>query len=183
MMGSIDGNHCEVRFKDVRVPRTNLLGPRGGALMMAQKRLGPGRIFHCMRWLGRAERAFDLMCERAVSCVAKGSTLAEKQLIQKMVFDSAAEVYAHRSMTLEAARLLDEGHPARVEIGLIKVVGARMLHNVIDRAIQVFGAAGLTGDLPLERMYRAARAARIYDGPDEAHIACAKRLDIDSPGG
>jgi acyl-CoA dehydrogenase len=176
VMGSIDGNHCEVTLENVRVPRTNILGPRGGAFKMAQQRLGPGRIFHCMRWLGQAQRAFDLMCERAVSRIARGSTLAEKQLVQKMIFDSAAEIRAHRAMTLEAAGRMDEGDPARVEIGLIKVVGATMLHNVIDRAIQVHGGAGLTGDLPLERMYRNSRSARIYDGPDEVHITNVARL-------
>ncbi|MCW5752174.1 MAG: acyl-CoA dehydrogenase family protein [Alphaproteobacteria bacterium] len=169
------GGHCEVLYDRVRVPRRNLLGERGQGFRIAQKRLGPGRIFHCMRWLGQAQRAFDLMCARARVRVAFGSPLADKQLVQKMVFDSAAEIQACRLLTLDAARRMDEGDEARVEIGLIKVVGARMLHEVIDRAIQVHGALGLTPDTPLERMYRHARFARIYDGPDEVHIQSVAR--------
>jgi alkylation response protein AidB-like acyl-CoA dehydrogenase len=173
----IYGGHCEVQYDDVRVPHDNLLGPRGHGFVIAQERLGPGRIFHCMRWLGQAQRAFDLMCERANSRVAFGEPLARKQLIQKMVFDSYAEIQSCRLLTLAAAQKIDQGEQARVEIGVIKVVGATMLHNVIDRAIQVHGAKGLTSDLPLERMYRAARFGRIYDGPDEVHIqTVARRL-------
>lgn len=171
------GGHCEVAYNDVRVPRDNLLGERGHGFLIAQQRLGPGRIFHCMRWLGQAQRAFDLMCERANNRVAFGSTLAEKQSIQNMVFETAAEIQACRLLTLDAAHKIDQGDPARVEIGLIKVVGARMLHNAIDRAIQVFGAKGVTSDTPLERMYRHARFGRIYDGPDEVHqMTVARRL-------
>jgi len=165
------GGHCEVLYENVRVPERNLLGRRGEGFLIAQQRLGPGRIFHCMRWLGQAQRAFDLMCERANNRVAFGSTLAEKQLIQNMVFDTAAEIQSCRLLTLSAAYKMDRGDPARVEIGIIKVVGAAMLHNAIDRAIQVFGAKGVTADTPLERMYRNARFARIYDGPDEVHRA------------
>ena len=171
----MNGGHCEVAYTDVRVPKSNLLGPRGGGFKVAQKRLGPGRIFHCMRWLGQAQRAFDLMCRRANDRVAFGSPLADKQLVQKMVFDSAAEIQACRLLTLDAARMIDAGDEARVEIGLIKVVGAEMVHNVIDRAIQVHGAMGVTADTPLERMYRHARFARIYDGPDEVHIQSTAR--------
>jgi acyl-CoA dehydrogenase len=165
------GAHCEVLYENVRVPAANLLGRRGEGFLIAQQRLGPGRVFHCMRWLGQAQRAFDLMCERANSRVAFGSTLAEKQLVQNMVFDTAAEIQSCRLLTLDAAYKMDQGDPARVEIGIIKVVGAAMLHNAIDRAIQVFGAKGVTADTPLERMYRNARFARIYDGPDEVHRA------------
>jgi alkylation response protein AidB-like acyl-CoA dehydrogenase len=174
------GGHCEVQYDDVRVPEENLLGPRGAGFKIAQKRLGPGRIFHCMRWLGQAQRAFDLMCERANSRVAFGGPLADKQLIQKFVFDSAAEIQAARMLTLSAAEKIDRGDEARVEIALIKVVGASMLHNVIDRAIQVFGAKGVTEDTPLERMYRSARFARIYDGPDEVHITTTARRILSS---
>jgi acyl-CoA dehydrogenase len=170
------GGHCEVEYDNVRVPRANLLGERGAGFMIAQKRLGPGRIFHCMRWLGQAQRAFDLLCERANARRAFGSTLAEKQMIQEMVFETAAEIQSCRLLTLDAAHKMDRGDPARVEIGVIKVVGARMLHNAIDRAIQVYGAKGLTPDTPLERMYRAARFGRIYDGPDEVHKATVGRL-------
>jgi acyl-CoA dehydrogenase len=169
--------HYEVAYDDVRVPASNLLGPRGEGFTIAQRRLGPGRIFHCMRWLGQAQRAFDLMCRRLQERTAFGEKLADKQLMQKHVFDSAAEIQACRLLTLDAARKIDSGSDARVEIGLIKVVGASMVHNVVDRAIQVFGAKGLTPDTPLHIMYRHAREARIYDGPDEVHIhSVAKRL-------
>jgi acyl-CoA dehydrogenase len=176
-MGSTAGGHCEVYLRDVRVPRKNLLGERGQGFVIAQKRLGPGRIFHCMRWLGQAQRAFELMCERAKDRYAHGSLLAEKGEIQRYVAESAAEIQAARLMTLDAARLMDDGDEARVHISLVKFYGARMLHNVIDRAIQVHGALGVTGDTPLEHMYREARFARIYDGPDEVHrMVVARRL-------
>ena len=171
------GGHCEVKYENVRVPAENLLGPRGAGFKIAQERLGPGRIFHCMRWLGQAQRAFVLLCDRANNRTAFGSPLADKQQIQVMVFDSLAEIQASRMLTLAAAHKLDRGEQARIEISLIKVVGAQMLHNVIDRAIQVHGAMGVTEDTPLERMYRAARFARIYDGPDEVHrMTVARRV-------
>ncbi|MBB5078472.1 acyl-CoA dehydrogenase family protein [Nonomuraea endophytica] len=166
----LGGAHCEVRYENVRVPAANLLGERGHGFVIAQKRLGPGRIFHCMRWLGQAQRAFDLMCRRLHGRTAFGEPLAKKQLMRQHVFDSYTEIQSARLLTLHAAHAVDAGSDARVEIGAIKVVGARMLHNVIDRAIQVYGAAGLTPDTPLDRMYRHARAGRIYDGPDEVHI-------------
>jgi alkylation response protein AidB-like acyl-CoA dehydrogenase len=128
-----------------------------------------------MRWLGQAQRAFDLMCRRANERIAFGGPLAGKQLVQKMVFDSAAEIQACRLLTLDAARKLDGGDDARTEIAVIKVVGAQMVHTVIDRAIQVHGALGVTIDTPLERMYRHARFARLYDGPDEVHIESVAR--------
>lgn len=169
------GGHAEVVYDNVRVPAENLLGPRGEGFKIGQDRLGPGRIFHCMRWLGQAQRAFDLMCERANSRVAFKKTLGEHQQIQKFIFDSAAEIQASRLLTLHAAQKIDEGGEARIEIGLIKVYGASMLHNVIDRAIQVWGAKGVSEDTPLERMYRHARFARIYDGADEVHITTTAR--------
>jgi alkylation response protein AidB-like acyl-CoA dehydrogenase len=175
VMGML-GGHAEVEYDNVRVPRSNLLGPRGQGFLISQQRLGPGRIFHCMRWLGQAQRAFDLMCERANSRMVGGAPLGEKQQIQVMIFETAAEIQASRMLTLQAARKMDSGDPARVEIGIIKVVGAKMLHNTIDRAIQVFGAMGVTSDTPLERMYRHARFARIYDGPDEVHRSTVARL-------
>jgi alkylation response protein AidB-like acyl-CoA dehydrogenase len=174
VMGQADG-HYEVVYENVRVPKDNLLGPRGQGFKIAQDRLGPGRIFHCMRWLGQAQRAFDLMCERANNRVAFGKTLGEHQQIQKFIFDSAAEIQASRLLTLHAAQKIDQGGEAREEIGLIKVYGASMLHNVIDRAIQVHGALGVTEDTPLERMYRHARFARIYDGADEVHVQTTSR--------
>jgi acyl-CoA dehydrogenase len=165
------GNHAEIRYVDVRVPLANLVGKEGSGFVLAQKRLGPGRIHHCMRWLGQSRRAFDMLCERAVSRRAHGSTLAEKQTVQNWVADSMAEMQAARLMTLQAAWKMDrEGAAAaRVEIAMIKYFGAKVLYDVIDRAIQVHGSLGFSCDLPLEHMYRAARAARIYDGPDEVH--------------
>jgi acyl-CoA dehydrogenase len=177
VMGGEHGSHCEVRLTDVRVPADNLLGPRGQGFVIAQQRLGPGRIFHCMRWLGQAQRAFELMCERANTRFAHGSVLAEKGEVQRYVAESAAQIQACRLMTLDAARVMDCGGEARVEISLIKFYGAQMLHDVIDRAIQVHGALGLTADTPLERMYREARGGRLYDGPDEVHrMVVARRL-------
>ena len=171
----IRGGHCEVEYRDVRVPAANLLGERGHGFVIAQERLGPGRIFHCMRWLGQAQRAFDLLCRRLNSRTAFGEPLAAKQLMQQHVFESYAEIQACRLLTLHAAHAIDRGEQARVEIAAIKVVGARMLHNVIDRAIQAHGAAGLTDDTPLSFMYRAARFGRIYDGPDEVHVVSTAR--------
>jgi acyl-CoA dehydrogenase len=177
VMGETSGGHCEVRYRDCRVPLTNLLGPRGQAFKIAQKRLGPGRIYHCMRWLGQAQRAFELMCQRALSRRAFGSTLAEKQTIQNWIADSAAEIQAARLMTLNAAGKIDSGDEARVEIAVIKFWGAKVLHDVIDRAIQVHGALGVSEDTPLAKMYRHARFARIYDGPDEVHrMVVARRI-------
>ncbi|HUS60972.1 MAG TPA: acyl-CoA dehydrogenase family protein [Acidimicrobiales bacterium] len=165
------GGHAEITYTDVRVPYANLLGREGEGFVLAQKRLGPGRIHHCMRWLGQSQRAFDMLCERAVSRYTHGSVLAEKQTIQNWVADSKAEMTAARLMTLYAAWKMDKegASAARSEIAMIKFFGAQVLYNVIDRAIQVHGSLGFSTDLPLESMYRMARAARIYDGPDEVH--------------
>jgi acyl-CoA dehydrogenase len=165
------GGHAEIVYEDVRVPKAALLGAEGEGFMIAQHRLGPGRIHHCMRWLGVSRRAFDMLCERAVSRHAFGSTLAEKQTVQNWVADSLAQMHAARLMTLHAAWKMDnEGaSAARTEISLIKFYGANVLHDVIDRAIQAHGALGYSTDLPLEQMYRYARAARLYDGADEVH--------------
>lgn len=177
VMGETAGNHCEIIYRDVRVPITNTLGNPGDGFRIAQKRLGPGRIHHCMRWLGQMQRAFELMCRYALKRVAFGSTLAEKQTVQNWIADSVAEIQAARLLTLHAAHKIDQGSEARVEISLIKFFGAKILHDVIDRAIQVHGALGVSGDTPLESMYRAARAARIYDGPDEVHrMVVARRV-------
>jgi alkylation response protein AidB-like acyl-CoA dehydrogenase len=181
-MGHTGGGHCEIRLRGVRVPAANLLGRRGQGFHVAQKRLGPGRIFHCMRWLGQAQRAFELMLARANQRFAHGSLLAEKGEIQRYVAESAAEIQAARLLTLDAARALDAGREARVEISLIKFWGARMLHDVVDRAIQVHGALGVTADTPLERMYREARYARLYDGPDEVHRRVVARRLLADPG-
>ena len=171
------GGHAEILYTDVRVPYENLVGQEGEGFVLAQKRLGPGRIHHCMRWLGQSQRAFDMMCERSVSRYLHGSTLAEKQTVQNWVADSKAEMTAARLLTLYAAWKMDrDGAPAaRVEIAMIKYYGAQVLYNVIDRAIQVHGALGFSTDLPLEFMYRMARGARIYDGPDEVHRVTVAR--------
>jgi acyl-CoA dehydrogenase len=174
------GNHAEIRYEHVRVPVANLIGREGDGFRLAQARLGPGRIHHCMRWLGQCHRAFDMLCERAVSRYAHGSLLSEKQTVQNWVADSLAEMSAARLLTLHAAWRIDEegASAARDEIAVIKFYGAAVLHNVIDRAIQVHGALGISGDLPLELMYRAARAARIYDGPDEVHRQSVARRTL-----
>ena len=167
--------HCEVRYTGARVPVENVLGEPGDGFRIAQKRLGPGRIHHVMRWLGQMQRAFELMCTYALEREAFGSRLADKQTIQNWIADSAAEIHACRLMTLDAARKIDEGDEARVEVSVIKFYAARVLGEVIDRAIQVHGARGLTDETPLAAMYTAARAARIYDGPDEVHRMVVSR--------
>jgi acyl-CoA dehydrogenase len=171
------GGHSEIVYRDVRVPYENLVGREGDGFVLAQKRLGPGRIHHCMRWLGQSRRAFDMLCERAVSRYTHGSHLAEKQMIQDWIAESAAEMQAARLLTLHAAWKMDVAgsSAARTEIAIIKFFGARVLYNVIDRAIQVHGSLGYSADLPLEAMYRYARAARIYDGPDEVHKVTVAR--------
>ncbi|MDH3678390.1 MAG: acyl-CoA dehydrogenase family protein [Acidimicrobiia bacterium] len=176
------GGHSEVVYDNVRIPHANLVGGDAGVgqgFVLAQKRLGPGRIHHAMRWLGQSRRAFDMMCERAVSRYTHGSYLAEKQMIQDWVAESEAEMRAARLLTLQAAWHMDKhgASASRMEIAIIKWWGAKVLYNVIDRAIQVHGALGFSTDLPLESMYRAARAARIYDGPDEVHkVTVARKI-------
>jgi acyl-CoA dehydrogenase len=171
------GNHAEILYEDVRIPSDALLGTQGAGFLIAQQRLYPGRIHHCMRWLGVARRAFDMLCERSLYRYAHGSLLADKQTVQTWIADSAAQMQAARLMTLHAAWKMDtEGvAAARKEIALIKFFGAEVLHDVIDRAVQAHGALGYSTDLPLEAMYRYARAARIYDGPDEVHRASVAR--------
>jgi acyl-CoA dehydrogenase len=165
------GGHAEIRYEGVRVPRANLLGARGAGFLLAQQRLVPGRIHHCMRWLGVARRAFDMLCERATYRVAHGSVLGEKQTVQNWIADSAAQMQAARLMTLHAAWKIDTqgAAAARTDVSLIKFYGAQVLHDVIDRALQVHGSLGYSTDMPLEAMYRYARGARFYDGPDEVH--------------
>jgi acyl-CoA dehydrogenase len=167
--------HCDVRYEGVRVPAGNLLGARGGGFLIAQKRLGPGRIHHVMRWLGQMQRAFELMCKRALEREAFGGPLAEKQTIQNWIADSAAEIQACRLLTLDAANKIDAGDEARAEISLLKFYAADVLSKVIDRALQVHGALGLSDRSPLAYMYAAARSAHIYDGPDEVHRMVVSR--------
>ena len=167
--------HCEVTYTGVRVPVENTLGQPGEGFLIAQKRLGPGRIHHVMRWLGQMERAFELMCSYSLEREAFGSRLADKQTIQNWIADSAAEIQACRLLTLDAAHKIDRGDEARVEISAIKFYAARVLNEVIDRAVQVHGARGLTDKTPLAAMSALARAARIYDGPDEVHRMVVSR--------
>lgn len=171
-------SHCEVFYEDVRVPRENLLGGRGEGFVLAQKRLGPGRIHHAMRWLGVSRRAFDMLCERAVSVSVHGSRLADKQTIQNWVADCAAQMEAARLLTLQAAWRIDRygASNARLDISMIKYFGAAVMHDVIDKALQVHGSLGFSTDMPLEQMYRWSRAARIYDGPDEVHRVTVAKL-------
>jgi alkylation response protein AidB-like acyl-CoA dehydrogenase len=171
-------SHAEVRYDDCRVPVGNLIGAEGSGFRLAQERLGPGRIHHCMRWIGIAERAFDLMCRRAAEReLAPGEPLGSKQAVQHWIAESRAEIHASRLMVLDAAERIDrEGAPAaRVDISLIKFFVAGVLQRVIDRAIQTHGALGLTDDTPLASMARHERAARIYDGPDEVHKSVVAR--------
>jgi alkylation response protein AidB-like acyl-CoA dehydrogenase len=169
--------HCEVRYTGARVPIAHTLGERGAAFRLAQKRLGPGRIHHVMRWLGQMQRAFDLMCRYSLQREAFGGPLAEKQTVQNWIADSAVEIQACRLLTMECARMIDEGSEARVEVSWLKFYAARVLNEVIDRAIQVHGARGLTVETPLARMASQARGARIYDGPDEVHrMVVARRI-------
>jgi acyl-CoA dehydrogenase len=171
------GNHAEITYTDVQLPPGALLGEQGAGFMIAQQRLYPGRIHHCMRWLGVARRAFDMLCERALYRESAGKALKDHQTIQNWIADSAAEMQAAKLMTLNAAWKMDTQGvlAARQDIAMIKYFGAKVLHDVVDRALQAHGALGYSTDLPLEAMYRFARAARIYDGPDEVHRVSVAR--------
>ena len=165
-------SHAEIRYDGCRVPQANRLGEEGAGFAIAQQRLGPGRIHHCMRWIGICERAFDLMCRQAaLRELAPGRTLAEMGPVQNWVAESRAEIDAARLLVLQTARKIDaEGaYAARDDISLIKFHTAGVLQNVLDRAIQIHGAMGMTDETPLAFWYRHERAARIYDGPDEVH--------------
>jgi acyl-CoA dehydrogenase len=171
----------EISYAGVRLPAEAILGQPGEGFAIAQRRLGPGRIHHCMRWLGVCRRAFEMLCERAVSRQSHGGRLADKQTVQNWIADSAAEMQAARLMTLHAAWKIDQqgAKAARQEVAQIKYFGARVLHDVIDRALQAHGSLGYSTDLPLEQMYRTARGARIYDGPDEVHRQSVARWILD----
>ena len=179
--GSDYFSHGEIIFQNCRVPQKNLLGPEGHGFVIAQERLGPGRIHHCMRWLGICNRSFDMMCRRASErkITPDGKTLATRQIIQQWVADSAAEIQAARLMTLYAAwRMETEGHKeARDDVSMIKYVVANTMQRVIDRALQVHGGLGMTDDTVIAFFFRHERAARIYDGADEVHkSALATRI-------
>ena len=173
-------SHGEILYQNCRVPQKNVLGPEGHGFVMAQDRLGPGRIHHCMRWIGICNRAFDLMCARARDrIIAPGKTLATKQIIQAWIAECAAEIRSARLMVLHAARMIETvgKKEARNEISMIKFVVANVMQKVIDRAIQVHGGLGMTDDTILAHFYRHERAARIYDGADEVHkVSVARRL-------
>ena len=165
-------SHAEVRFEHCRVPQSNRLGGEGAGFALAQERLGPGRIHHCMRWIGICERAFDLMCRYAVSReLAPGRPIASQQVIQHWVAESRAEIDAARFLVLDAAAKIDNAgaSAARIEISTIKFFVANVLQRVLDRAIQVHGGLGVTDDTVLAFWWRHERAARIYDGADEVH--------------
>ena len=165
-------SHAETKFTDCRIPSTHLIGEIGQGFMLAQQRLGPGRIHHCMRWIGICERALDLMCKRVTTReLNPNQFLAEKQTVQNWIAESAAEIYGARLMVMDCAKKVQEFHTkgARKEISIIKLCVADILMKVLDRAIQAHGALGITDYTPLAYWYRHERAARIYDGPDEVH--------------
>jgi len=175
------GGDAEIVFENVRVPVANLLGEEGHGFAIAQARLGPGRIHHCMRAIGMAERAFDLMCRRAISRTAFGKELARQGVVQRWIAESRMEIEQARLLVLKAAWLIDtmgkEG--AKVEISAIKVIAPRVATKVIDRAIQVHGGAGVSQDTPLAEMYAHARALHIVDGPDEVHEMVLARRELE----
>jgi acyl-CoA dehydrogenase len=181
VMGDRGGDwasHAEVSYRSCRVPLANLIGQEGAGFALAQERLGPGRIHHCMRWIGICERALDIMCRHAATReLAPGKLLGSKQIVQEAIATSRAEIHGARLMVLHAAwRIEREGaRAASEEISLIKFTVARTLQRVLDRAIQALGALGLTSDTPLAYWYAHERAARIYDGPDEVHLSLVAR--------
>jgi acyl-CoA dehydrogenase len=170
------GGHWEVLYDDVEVDDDAMLGERGKGYRIVRERLALGRALRCMRWLGQAQRAFDLMCERLCSRRAFDGLLADKQLLQQHVFDAYLEVSAARGLIAAAVQALEAGTDAAVPVSVAKVAASRALCHTVDRAIQVFGAEGLTDDTPLSLMYREARSTRIYDGPDEVHVDLVSRL-------
>lgn len=173
--------HCEIEYRDVRVPASNLLGEEGGGFAIAQARLGPGRIHHCMRAIGMAERALDMMCERALSRTAFGKELARQGVVQEQIAESRMEIEMARLYVLKAAWMMDQvgAKKARSEISAIKVAVPRAALNVIDRAIQIHGGAGVTDDFGLASLWAHARTLRIVDGPDAVHLRSVARQELD----
>lgn len=172
--------HCEVDFDDVRVPASNLISEEGAGFAIAQARLGPGRIHHCMRCIGAAERALELMCRRVSARVAFGRPLADQGVIREWIADSRIEIEQARLLTLKAARLMDTvgSKGAAIEISAIKVVAPNVALRVVDRAIQAHGGAGVSDDVPLARMYAGLRTLRLADGPDEVHRRQVARTEL-----
>jgi len=173
--------HCEILLRDVRVPAANLLGPEGEGFAMAQARLGPGRIHHCMRTIGQCELALALMCERTLERHAFGKYLADFANVQDWIAESRLEIDQARLLVLRAAWLLDQGQDkeARMDVSAIKVVAARLQTRVVDRAVQVFGAMGLSPDTPLAWFWTWGRALHLLDGPDEVHLRAIARHELD----
>ena len=172
-----DSDHCEVLYQNVRVPLENQLGQTGSGHHAAQDRLGAGRVYHCMNSVGQMWRAFDLMVQRAAAREVHGGKLETKQFVQGFIADSYIDIQAARLMTIHCAERMDSGLDARTEISAIKIFVPEAYHRVVDRAIQVWGAAGVSSDLPLAAMYLGARTLRIADGPDEVHkILIAKNV-------
>jgi acyl-CoA dehydrogenase len=172
VMGYIDNlSHCEVTFEKVRVPASNLLGEEGNGFAIAQARLGPGRIHHCMRCIGVSQRALELMCQRAASRVAFGKPLSEQGMVQDWIAQSQLEIEQARLLTLKTAWIIDNlgKKAAQNEIAMIKIVVPQVHTNVVNRAIQVFGGAGMSDDFPLASMWAHGRTLHIADGPDEVH--------------
>ncbi len=175
--GNAGGNHCEITYNNVRVPLENALGARGTGHQAAQDRLGAGRVYHCMNCVGQMWRAFDLMIKRATTREVHGGPLYEKQMIQDFIAESYMDIQAARLMTIHCAEVIDNDGDSRTEISAIKVFVPNAMHRVVDRAIQVHGAMGVSGDTPLAGMYLSARTLRIADGPDEVHkILMAKNI-------
>jgi acyl-CoA dehydrogenase len=172
--------HCELQFDDVRVPADNLLGEEGGGFAMAQARLGPGRIHHCMRAIGAAERALELMCRRVRSRVAFGKALAEQGVIQEWIADSRIEIEQVRLLVMKTAWLMDTvgNKGARIEVSAIKVAAPNVALRVVDRAIQAHGGMGVSDDVPLALMYAHLRTLRLADGPDEVHRMSVARREL-----
>ena len=174
------GGHCEIQYNDCRVPLKNLLGPENGGFMISQARLGPGRIHHCMRAIGMAERAFEIMCRHANEREAHGSKLADKQFVQEWIATSRMEIDQARLLTQYAAWKMDTAgkQNARQELSMTKVVVPNMAMQVLDRAIQCLGALGVSDDTPIAAMWRNGRALRIADGPDEVHKMVIARREL-----